>query len=144
MIESRFFTTAEMNRFFNFLNYNRQKLYKFELYMLFNIYMQSGMYSTTEIINISIILHTCFFEMRILKIYYSRKYKLCTAILLAIVTMLNSILQNWPPKLFHLKTAALFPLPNISPFPPTPGPWETMILLCFKNSIFFTLYISTI
>ena len=80
--------------------------------------------------------------LRTLKIY-SLKFQIYNTVLLTIVT----ILYIRPPELIHLKT--LYPLTNISPFPPCPAPYPqplatTVVLSSSMSSTYLVPHLSEI
>ena len=71
--------------------------------------------------------------VRTFKIYSLSNFQVYNTLLLTIVTMLYIRSSE----LIHLITRSLYPLTNISPFPTTPSPLATTILLSVYMNLFF-------
>ena len=90
---------------------------------------------TIKLIHTSIISHSYYFlwVVRTLKIYSLSKFQVCNTILLTIVT----ILYNRFPELIHFIIQTLYPLTNISPFPPPQTLATTFLLSGSMRLTFF-------
>ena len=75
-----------------------------------------------------------------LKIYCFSKCQVCNTVLLTTVTMLYIGI----PELIHFVTENLYPLINISPFPPhipSPAPETAILLFSMSLTYFLNLFI---